>query len=250
MRAAYLRKYNVHGLVLRLGVHGHAGVRGPRGVFGVDGALNAAKSTRNTGRAYELVQSKAALKQALCLTVAELRFLETYVVDANSLEDKLIAGLFTFMALARARSNDTVHVEEIAFNSDSTGEVQFVEMRTKSFKTAKIVGMEGEVLCLVAPAAGGALERAGLFGRKEPPALRPYTHAKLGQAYRRMLARAGAAPLRVSRLPPNGLKATCVSWAAQAGVEAHVRRTLGYHSRPDEKMVVTYARDHTSAPLR
>eukprot|EP00971_Amphidinium_carterae_P209197 4150059-Amphidinium_carterae.1 len=78
-------------------------------------------------------------------------------------------------------------------------------MRTKNFKTARVLGMQGEVLCLVAPALGvshvkwapawkEALEKAGLFGRKEAPALpilrqgvslgRPCTHAELGQAYR------------------------------------------------------------------
>eukprot|EP00971_Amphidinium_carterae_P214285 4252631-Amphidinium_carterae.2 len=98
-----------------------------------------------------------------------------------------------------------------------------MEMRTQSSKTAKIDGMKGEVLCLVALAAGVShvkwapawketLEHAGLFGRKEAPALPAF---KQGGAYRRMLASAGAAPLRVSCFTKHGLKATCLSWAAK-----------------------------------
>eukprot|EP00971_Amphidinium_carterae_P214234 4251431-Amphidinium_carterae.1 len=61
-----------------------------------------------------------------------------------------------------------------------------------------------------------------------------------------MLARAGAAPPRVSHLAPHGLKAMCPTWATKADV----RRMLGNHSRPDEKMVVIYARENMCAPLR
>eukprot|EP00971_Amphidinium_carterae_P214286 4252631-Amphidinium_carterae.3 len=48
----------------------------------------AARSTRNTGRAYELFRSKAALKQALCLTVAELRSLEASDSCGNRLRQR------------------------------------------------------------------------------------------------------------------------------------------------------------------
>eukprot|EP00971_Amphidinium_carterae_P022816 449879-Amphidinium_carterae.1 len=72
--------------------------------------------------------------------------------------------------------------------------------------------MEGEFLCLVAPALGvsgenwatawrEALRQSGLLGRKEAPAIpatsrgvslrRPYTHAELGHAFRKLMARGG-----------------------------------------------------------
>eukprot|EP00971_Amphidinium_carterae_P034183 672925-Amphidinium_carterae.1 len=72
--------------------------------------------------------------------------------------------------------------------------------------------MEGEFLCLIAPALGvsgvkwarawrGALQQAGLLGRKVAPAVpalgrgvslgRPHTHAELGHAFRKLLAKGG-----------------------------------------------------------
>eukprot|EP00971_Amphidinium_carterae_P112126 2220857-Amphidinium_carterae.1 len=58
------------------------------------------------------------------------------------------------MALGRARFSDTAYAEEVVFDEDDAGEIKFVEMRTRHFKTAKVVGMEGEFLCLIAPALG------------------------------------------------------------------------------------------------
>eukprot|EP00971_Amphidinium_carterae_P140812 2790119-Amphidinium_carterae.1 len=58
------------------------------------------------------------------------------------------------MALARSRFGDTTSADEIIFDTDAQGEVQFVEMHTRNFKTARIVGMQGEILCLVAPGRG------------------------------------------------------------------------------------------------
>eukprot|EP00971_Amphidinium_carterae_P020312 400239-Amphidinium_carterae.1 len=70
--------------------------------------------------------------------VSELRrLLEAHVVNAGSLDEKILAGLFTFMALATARFSDIAYAEEVIFDSDADGEIQFVEMRTKNFKTAR-----------------------------------------------------------------------------------------------------------------
>eukprot|EP00971_Amphidinium_carterae_P281805 5594189-Amphidinium_carterae.1 len=82
------------------------------GVFGVDGALIAAQSARNVGKAYELFQAKGPLKQAAGLRVDELGALEKQVGEASGLDERVISGLFTFMALARARFSDTAYAEE------------------------------------------------------------------------------------------------------------------------------------------
>eukprot|EP00971_Amphidinium_carterae_P054654 1076600-Amphidinium_carterae.2 len=75
------------------------------------------------------------------------------------LDEKGLARLFTFVALGRARL-----CRGGCLCEDDAGEIQFVEMRTRHFKTAKVAGMQGKFLCLAA-AWRIALKQ---IGRKAP----------------------------------------------------------------------------------
>eukprot|EP00971_Amphidinium_carterae_P201892 4005937-Amphidinium_carterae.1 len=86
--------------------------------------------------------------------------MEEHVFDF--LRSGVISGLFTFMALARARFSDTAYAEEVVFDADNAGVIQFVEMRTKS----PAIGVSGANW---ADAWRGALTTAGRSGRKEAP---------------------------------------------------------------------------------
>ena len=46
----------------------------------------------------------------------------------------------------------------------------------------------------------------------------------------------------------HSLKATPLSWLAKAGSPMEVRRVLGYHLKPGDKMPTLYARDALAAP--
>ena len=46
------------------------------------------------------------------------------------------------------------------------------------------------------------------------------------------------------------MKCTLLSWAAKFGVDASIRRALGYHTASADKSVNIYARDSMATPLR
>ena len=53
----------------------------------------------------------------------------------------------------------------------------------------------------------------------------------------------GEQPESVKNLGAHSFKATLLSWCAKAGVSTGSRRMLGNHTKPKDKMVVTYSRE-------
>eukprot|EP00971_Amphidinium_carterae_P228398 4530142-Amphidinium_carterae.1 len=130
--------------------------------------------------------------------------------------------------------------------------------------------MAGEFLVFVAPATGmdsrnwGACWQDILIQCKLLPAgqpllpayrqgqwqHRPPTHGELQGMLRHILTLGGVESPRSLVVTPHGLKATCLSWCAKANVPLSIRRVLGHHAKPGERMVHTYARDAVAGPLR
>eukprot|EP00971_Amphidinium_carterae_P329751 6462403-Amphidinium_carterae.1 len=91
------------------------------GVFGLDGALASAASTRVRGRVHELLQGKRLLKQAPPLTVQEVSILEAAVRHDPRLSVRVLAGFLLFMVFGRVRAADLHRSHSIYFDFDHTG---------------------------------------------------------------------------------------------------------------------------------
>ena len=67
---------------------------------------------------------------------------------------------------------------------------------------------------------------------------------------RRLLRATGAPQHLLESKTSHSLKATCLSWAAKAGLPVSTRRILGGHAQPGDVSVLEYSRDAMSAPLK
>ncbi|CAJ1335824.1 unnamed protein product, partial [Effrenium voratum] len=71
-----------------------------------------------------------------------------------------------------------------------------------------------------------------------------------GEWLRNILAAAGIARAALVKIGTHSLKTTCLTWCAKHGEPIEIRRFLGYHSAPGDKVALIYSRDAASAPLR
>ena len=70
-----------------------------------------------------------------------------------------------------------------------------------------------------------------------------------GEWLRNILA-AGIDRDALVKIGAHSLKTTCLTWCAKHGERIEIRRFLGYHSAPCDKVALIYSRDAASAPLR
>eukprot|EP00971_Amphidinium_carterae_P168806 3344502-Amphidinium_carterae.1 len=115
------------------------------------------------------------------------------------------------MLYGRARYSDLVNAEILIDDRDDKGETIFVEARTRKFKVANMVAMEGDFMNILLPAIGvhgrnwgaqwcAALRSSSCGWPVEAPLVRahsglawlkrPPSHGEVGGLLRRTLARA------------------------------------------------------------
>ena len=219
----------------------------------------------------ELANSRRREKrQARVLSVVEVASLEEFLSnERNLIVDRFAAGCFLFALYSRSRWSDlrcvysyTADIVEI--EGKITG---YLEYKTRSHKTARLVQKQGLSMPLVAPVwAVGKTPWVLQFVKVARLADRPLEHldqvpmlpapTEDGQWTDRSTSTLEAKKWLLSILfralgqDPDAttihcLKSTALSWAGKAGLSAEVRQILGHHST-GKKSHEIYNRD----PLR
>ncbi len=213
-------------------------------------------------------------RQARTFTVQEVKSLELFMADEkNVMIDMFACGCFLFVLFSRSRWSDLRCV--YGFSSDIVeidGNIAgYLEYKTRSHKTARLVQKQGLSMPLVAPAWGvGNTPWAIEFAKVAKLANRPldslhnvpllaaptedgeWTDRSTStlEAKRWLLCvlkkSLGKGP---DATTIHCLKSTALSWAGKAGLGTGVRQALGHHST-GKKSHKIYNRDLLAEPSR
>jgi hypothetical protein len=257
------------------------------GVFGLDGALHAATSSRVKGKALDLHLKKAPRAPATELSDLQVYALEACLSDKTcSPDDHLAAGTLLWMTYCRNRASDIYRLRSIEVErSETNSDIGFVEATCQGAKNAKSLMLKLELMPVVGPIAGlgiasfGAwydryaearakvgLEPLDLFAAVNSDARivlfpkrttegnlsnLPATPDDMSIALRFILSRYGWNSADTSSISSHSCKATMLSMAAKRGtLDEPERKILGYHLERGSGTVKAYSRDVMSVPLR
>lgn len=235
-------------------------------VFGFSGLEQVCASRRIKGLVEIMHSAKAPLKQALVLKVSQVKFLHEKLLDqdCNSVGRAIVAYLLIAF-YGRCRHSDLQNVEDVVLDFGDEG--GFMEITTRTHKTARTVTQKARLLPIVLPAIGitgcewisrakDAFEEYGLSleGRIAGPLFRPPGAAgeplcKRGitsqevTRFLRFMLEDEASVQSEARLSSHSLKATVLSWASKACMSASDRAILGRHSSAYGESSAVYARD-------
>ena len=216
---------------------------------------------------------RADKKQARVLTVSEVMGLEDMLSDTSlSIEDRMAIGCMLFCLYSRSRWGDVRRVQHFVKDiSDIDGRIcGYIEFKTRSHKTARLVARQGIPMPLVAPVWG---LRAPPWGVKfldvakqarrdlaslnqEPLMLAPRLDGgwmeravttEEASDWLMMLLRKESQTVEPTTI--HTLKATPLSWCAKHGLEPNHRLILGHHVTGKQSLEC-YSRDALAAPLR
>ena len=141
-------------------------------MFGFLGLEAICSSRRLKGLAELMHSAKAPLKQALVLTVGQVMFLHGKLAEPSCNHvDRAIVAYLLIALYGRCRHSDLQNVEDVILDFGPEG--GFMEITTKTHKTARTVAQKTKLLPVVIPAVGingsewiseakGALEEYGL----------------------------------------------------------------------------------------
>ena len=237
------------------------------GVIGLHGVMTVLESRRIVGSARLMFERKPPPRQRDPLTVEQLKVLESLSATAETLQDRIMAGSLCFMIHARLRASDMARASMLEF--DLVREGGFVEAKAMGTKTANTANKKTRQLPVVAPVVplgdvnwAEAWRDARAEARFDdsfplmPAPLfdggwsrRPLTSAEIGRWLCSLLT-AEKCMEADAYIGSHSCKATILSFLAKFGVEATVRRFLGYHVAPGDKSMLAYSRDAAAGPLR
>eukprot|EP00435_Cladocopium_sp_Y103_P007410 s3328_g2.t1 len=213
--------------------------------------------------------------QARVLSVNEVEALERILIDEKvAIADRYAAGALLFCLYSRSRLSDLKKVrgyvkDVIEVNGAISG---YIEFRTRSHKTARLVSRQGIAMPLVAPVWGlssppwglnfiRVAELAGIqLSALHDDALLPAPVGSLDAGWqpRSVTTNEAGKWLRsllsgqlgeIEYTTVHCLKGTPLSWCAKAGLSETTRLLLGHHVSGKHSADV-YARDALAAPLR
>ena len=235
-------------------------------VFGFLGLEAICSSRRLKGLAELMHSAKAPLKQALVLTVGQVMFLHDKLAEQSCNHvDRAIVAYLLIALYGRCRHSDLQNVEDVILDFGPEG--GFMEITTKTHKTARTVAQKTRLLPIVIPAVGingsewiseakSALEEYGLKleGHIGGPLFRPpgssgEPHCKRGitsaevTRFLRLMLEDEASIQKDTRVSSHSLKATVLSWCSKACMEASDRAVLGRHTSAYGESSAVYARD-------
>lgn len=223
--------------------------------FSIDESITASK--RIHGSCQKQLAKKGFIAQASPLTVDQVKKLEAFACDAAEHYDRFAAGCLILALLGRCRWSDFSWVERLDLSDPC-----FVEFGTSVHKTAGLMGKRNMLLPIIIPTRSmsehrwfdywlDAAEILGLGLERIPlgPVL-PALDIK-GKAVQVAVSSKEVTHLLNLILEPNpgqkisshSLKATCLSWAAKAGLTLEHREILGRHSRSSSTTSALYSRD-------
>eukprot|EP00435_Cladocopium_sp_Y103_P071582 s1104_g37.t2 len=201
--------------------------------------------------------------------------LERALLDETiEVTDRYAAGALLFCLYSRSRLSDLKKVRGFCKDiTENHGAIAgYLEFRTRSHKTARLVSKQGLAMPLIAPVWGLLSPPWGLTFLRvaqmanidfehlaDDPLLpapeaceevswqhRAVTTTEAGKWLRSLLSRQLG---EIDFTTIHSLKATPLSWCAKAGLSPHTRLLLGHHTT-DKQSADTYARDVLAAPLR
>ena len=243
-------------------------------VVGIAGAANCI-SVRAARQIEISDMNRSEKKQARILTVAEVENLEKLLMDeTEELVDRFAAGSMLFALYSRSRLSDLKRVRGFIKDvTENNGTISgYLEFRTRTHKTARLVARQGLSMPLVAPVWGlqsppwglWYVKVAELAGRPletlHDEALLPapmkdalaewqsrsVTTTEAGKWLRSLLSKRLG---EIEYTTVHTLKGTPLSWCAKAGLPENFRLLLGHHSTGKQSTEV-YARDVLASPLR
>lgn len=211
--------------------------------------------------------------QARVLTVKEVEHLELYLSDERlDLTDRFASGCMLFCLYSRSRWSDIRKVYSFYADVDEKeGKISgYLECKTRSHKTSRLVAKGGLAMPLVAPIWGvtsppwglaflkvAQLANRQLEGLDHEPLLaapnltggwssRAVTTKEAGKWIRNLFKNVEGGSTFTTI---HTLKATPLSWSAKWGLDPDVRAILGHHST-GKTSAECYARDSLAKPLR
>ena len=216
---------------------------------------------------------KPEKQQARVLTVAEVEFLESCLTNEKmSLTDRVACGVMLFCLYSRSRWSDVKRIYGFVQDvKESEGKISgYLECRTRSHKTSRLVAKSGLAMPLVAPVWGvGNLPWGLIFIKLCQSSNRPVeslsnepmlnaptpdgswsgrsvTTTEAGKWLRKILAGMKGDAIFTTI---HALKATPLSWCAKWGLGPDIRALLGHHST-GKTSAECYGRDNLAKPLR
>ena len=243
-------------------------------ILGFESLEGVTCSRRLVGLAEIMLSGKRLLKQALVLTVHQVKCLHMALRDRHRhATDRALIGYVLFCLYGRCRNSDlqAIHKIELDF-SDAGG---FVVITTCNHKSGRMAALKTKLLPIVIPARGvdgsiwpqealDAMQEAGHVFQN--PIDGPLFHAPsngFGDFMKRGLRSSEVSaflrktlnlqePVKgsdVEVVSSHSLKATLLAWCARYGLSPQTRSMLGRHSSCLAETFAIYSRDLVCAPV-
>ena len=229
-------------------------------------------SGRVKGAASDCLVKKRMTIQRPPLKVSLITGLEDLVVNGSVMEDRIFACFILFLTYARARYSDGMKVcnEPIVEGSsnqayvETTAEGRSTKTGKKKRKLHRWFPMAGHAIGLTgldwATSWLELREQQGLHAGSDRclmPApsgtgaftLRPLEIDEANVWLKELAIALGEDPEISASLGTHSCKATCLSWAAKAGLSPSDRRILGGHAKSQDASMLEYSRDALADPL-
>lgn len=218
-------------------------------------------SARVKGASYNMYLKKRPLKQALPLSVQEVRALEDTVLYGSNHHDRLAAGFMLFCIMSSARVSDAQNITNLRIDEfETTCILECDTLRHKTAYTCEKKTTFLPYLCLGNIFRSESWAKAWLQMRQEAGLVaqdwalpapdfngtwlpRKTTTGEVTQWLRDIMLTSGLDEDRSNQLTSHGFKCTILSWAAKFGMDLQTRRVLGHHVDPEAKSALTYSRD-------
>ena len=243
-------------------------------LLGFEGLGPALNSRRLIGICELMLAQKRLLKQALVLTVAQVKGLHKSLRDGNMhIMDRAVIAYILFALYGRCRNSDLLMIHSV--EPDFSGDGGYVTVQTCNHKTGRMAMLKSRLMPIVVPARGvdglvwvgdalNVFEEAGVAFCT--PIDGPLLRAPLGTPgeFMQRGLRASEVSALVRRFigspepcdVPSGaavsshsLKATTLSWCARYGLSPAVRSILGRHASSLNETFAIYSRDLVCSPV-
>ena len=242
-------------------------------LLGFDSLGPALNSRRLVGICEIMMSKKRLLKQALVLTVSQVKGLHRALKDpAFHVFDRAVIAYLLFALYGRCRNSDLLMIRSIEPDFNDSG--GFVRIQTCNHKTGRAAMLKARLLPIVIPARGvdgtvwvqDALEALGSAGADlATPIDGPLLRAPSGNAMELMKRGQKASEVSsmlrmfvgspdpvpgsdVECVSSHSLKATTLSWCARFGLSPSTRSLLGRHTYSLNETYAIYSRDLACSP--
>ena len=243
-------------------------------ILGIESLGQALNSRRLIGTCEIMLAGKRLLKQAMVLTVAQVKGLHAALINKGLHEmDRAIVAYILFALYGRCRNSDLLMIHSIEKDYNDSG--GFVIIQTSHHKTGRLAALKTRLMPIVVPARGidgsiwveEALKVLEMVGAcMEMPIDGPLLKAPTGESksfmmrglrtteVSSMLRRFVGAPDPVPGcqepvVSSHSLKATTLSWCARFGISPATRSMLGRHTSCLNETFAIYPRDLVCAPV-